>query len=112
MHFISFPAQALPSRWRPDGQVGAALSGWTPAQRQAWAQGRGVNRLGQATTPVGARETPTELGISVLAAGGAVLGGLSLAFGAKKNQTTLMWIGILASTIGGLKLLQTGSKWA
>ena len=107
MHFISYPATAMPSRWRPDGQVGAALSGWTPAQRQTWAQGR---RLGQASTPVGARETPTELMVSVGTALAAVVAGLSLAFGAPKEKTTLMWIGILATTIGGLKLLQTGSK--
>ena len=110
MHYISFPGASVQSRWRPDGQVGAALSGWTPAQRQAWAQGRQIasKRISQA--PVGPRETPTELMVSVGTALAAVVAGLSLAFGAEKGQTTLMWIGILATTIGGLKLLQTGSK--
>ncbi len=107
MIFVSYPATAMPSRWRPDGQVGAALSGWTPAQRQAWPQGR---RLSQVSTPVGARETPTELMVSVGTALAAVVAGLSLAFGGPRDKPTLMWIGILATTIGGLKLLQTGSK--
>ncbi len=108
MNFVSYPATSMASRWRPDGQVGTSLSGWTPAQRQAWAQGR---RLAQVSaTPVGARETPTELMVSVGTALAAVVAGLSLAFGAPKGKDTLMWIGILATTIGGLKLLQTGSK--
>lgn len=112
MHYISYPAGSLQSRWRPDGQIGAALSGWTPAQRQQWATGRlAAKRVSQAA-PVGARETPTELMISVGTALAAVVAGLSLAFGAPKGETTTMWIGILASTIGGLKLLQTGSKLA
>jgi hypothetical protein len=42
----------------------------------------------------------------------ALTAGVLLAFGAKKGQTTTMWVGILAGTIGGLKLLQTGSKLA
>ncbi len=106
MNFVSYPATSMASRWRPDGQVGTSLSGWTPAQRQGWAQGR---HLAQAT-PVGARETPTELMVSVGTALAAVVAGLSLAFGAPRGKTTLMWVGILATTIGGLKLLQTGSK--
>ncbi len=109
MHYISFPATSLQSRWRPDGQVGASVSGWTPAQRQQWASGRrATTQMAQA--PVSARETPTELMVSVGTALAAVVAGLSLAFGAEKGQTTLMWIGILSGTIGGLKLLQTGSK--
>ncbi len=109
MHYVSYPATALPSRWRPDHQVGAALSGWTPAQRQGLVQSR---RLAQGTQPVGARETPTELMVSVGTALAALTAGLALAFGAPKGKTTLMWIGIMAGTVGGLKLLQTGSKLA
>ncbi len=107
MNFVSYPATAMPSRWRPDNQVGAALSGWAPAQRHGWAPAR---RLAQGGTPVGARETPLELTVSVATAVAAVVAGVILAFGASKGKPTLMWVGILATTIGGLKLLQTGSK--
>ncbi len=107
MNFVSYPATSMASRWRPDGQVGTSLSGWAPAQRQAWPQGR---RLAQGSTPVGARETPLELTVSVGAAVSALVAGVILAFGAPKGKPTLTWVGILAATIGGLKLLQTGSK--
>jgi hypothetical protein len=115
MQFVSYPVGAMPARWRPDGEVHSALSGgWTPAQRQAWGASRRANlsgpRVGQA--PVGARETPTELMLSVGTSLAALTAGVLLAFGAKKGQTTTMWVGILAGTIGGLKLLQTGSKLA
>jgi hypothetical protein len=115
MEFISFPATSMPSRWRPDHQIDAALHGaWTPAQRQSWAAARGQalnGRLSQAS-PAAALETPTELMVSTAAALAALAGGLSLAFGAPKGATTLSWVGILTATIGGLKLLQTGSKLA
>lgn len=107
MNFVSYPATSIASRWRPDGQVGTSLSGWAPAQRQAWPQGR---RLAQTTTPIGARETPLELTVSVGTALAAVTAGLILAFGSDKGKPTIAWIGVLAATIGGLKLLQTGSK--
>jgi len=114
MQAISFPATSMPGRWRPDHQVDAALHGtWTPAQRQAWAVARShalQGRLSQASTA--AVETPTELMISVSAALAALFGGLSLAFGAPRGAPTLTWVGILAATVGGLKLLQTGSKLA
>ena len=109
MQYVSYPATAMPSRWRPDSQVGVAMSGWSPAQRRGPAQSR---RLAQAGRPVGARETPTELMVSVGTSLAALTAGLALAFGAPKGKPTLMWIGIMAGTIGGLKLLQTGSKLA
>lgn len=115
MQIVSYPVGAMPGRWRPDGEVQAALSGgWSPAQRSAWPQARrsvlSTARVGQA--PVGARETPTELMLSVGTSLAALTAGVLLAFGAKKGETTTMWVGILAGTIGGLKLLQTGSKLA
>lgn len=111
MHYISYPATSVESRWRPDGQMGMSLSGWTPAQRQSWSQSRMAGKR-IAQKPTGARETPTELMISVGTALAATTAGLILTFGAPKGKTTLMWIGILTGTIGGLKLLQTGSKIA
>ena len=108
MHFVSYPATAMPSRWRPDSQVGSALSGWTPAARQGLVQSR---RLAQGTQPVGARETPTELMVSVGTALSALTAGLILAF-ASPRGSSFTWVGIMAATVGGLKLLQTGSKLA
>jgi hypothetical protein len=114
MQFISFPATSLPSRWRPDHQVDSALNGaWTPAQRASWAKSRQVSmrgRLAQASPAT--TETPTELAISLAGGMAALVGGVALAFGAPRGASTLMWVGILTGTIGGLKLLQTGSKVA
>ena len=114
MQIVSYPTGAMPARWRPDGEVQAAISGgWSPAPRSAYPQARralAAARVGQA--PVGARETPTELMLSVGTSLAALTAGVLLAFGAKKGETTTMWVGILAGTIGGLKLLQTGSKLA
>jgi hypothetical protein len=50
--------------------------------------------------------------ISISAGLAALVGGAALALGAPRGSPTLMWVGILTGTIGGLKLLQTGSRVA